>query len=45
MTRHWCGPECGYCQNRAEERAADTEPDYDVEAAENSYERAMWGDL
>jgi hypothetical protein len=32
---------CDYCQKQAEERAADIEPDYDIEAAENSFERSL----
>jgi hypothetical protein len=35
---------CDYCQEHAEAHAADIEPDYDVEAAENSYERYQYGE-
>jgi len=35
---------CPYCQNAAEMRAEDTDPEYDVEAAENSYERHQYGE-
>jgi hypothetical protein len=48
MSRHrfpCADDDCDFCPSIAEDRAADIEPEYDVEAAENTYERAMWGDL
>lgn len=39
--RHCTDPDCVFCQDVAEGLADDIEPDYDVEAAENSFERAM----
>lgn len=44
MNRHrfpCSDPDCTFCESEAESRAEDTAPDYDVEAAENSYEKAM----
>jgi len=41
MTDHRCypGDSCDWCERRAEARKDDQEPDYDLDAAADSYER------
>ena len=47
MKRHWCGPECGWCESEAERRKAerDEDPGFADDYMDNRFEHemeAMW---